>query len=63
VRGFGKLWREQLGGAGSSLGWATAPERGTALLIQDFSEGTLLYSDDGALWALYRDGTWALLAD
>jgi hypothetical protein len=62
VRGFGKLWREQLEGPVSVLGWATAPERGTTLVIQVFANGLLLYSaDEGQLWVLYADGAWANL--
>jgi len=62
VRGFGKLWREELDGPASTLGWATAPERGTVLLIQDFANGHLIYiTDDGQLLALYDDGTWTLV--
>jgi uncharacterized protein with LGFP repeats len=60
VRGFGKLWREELEGPVSTLGWATAPERGTNLVIQAFANGLLLYSiDEGRLVVLYDDGTWA----
>ena len=71
VRGFGKLWREQLAGPVSALGWATAPERGTTLLIQAFANGLLFQdavtggadSEDGVLWVLYRDGTWAKVGE
>ncbi len=28
VRGFGKVWREILGGPGAFVGWGTAPEVG-----------------------------------
>lgn len=62
VRGFGKIWREELDGSASSLGWATAPERGTSLLFQQFSNGSLFYSTkDDQAWALFDDGTWALV--
>ena len=64
VRGFGKLWREKLEGPVSTLGWATAPERGATLLIQEFADGLAFYSmDDDQLVVLYSDGTWALLGD
>jgi photosystem II stability/assembly factor-like uncharacterized protein len=63
VRGFGKLWQEQLGGSESPLGWATAPEKGTTLLIQTFAGGTLIYGDDSPSWVLYSDGTWAPVAE
>jgi DNA-binding beta-propeller fold protein YncE len=63
VRGFGKLWREQLGGPDSALGWATAPERGITFLIQSFANGLLLRGTDGELFVLYEDGTWARLEE
>jgi hypothetical protein len=64
VRGFGKLWREELDGPVSTLGWATAPERGMVLLIQGFAKGLVLYSmDDGRLLVLYSDGTWTMFGD
>jgi hypothetical protein len=60
VRGFGQVWREQLDGPASTLGWATAPEQGTVLLVQSFARGTLLYSaGSGQLFVLFDDGTWA----
>jgi hypothetical protein len=58
VRGFGRLWREQFNGPESAIGWATAPEEGTVLLIQGFSNGLLLQSTDGPVWVLYDGGTW-----
>jgi hypothetical protein len=64
VRGFGKLWREKLEGPVSTLGWATAPERGVTLLIQEFANGLSFYSmNDDQLVVLYSDGTWVLLGD
>jgi len=63
VRGFGKLWREELGGPESALGWATAPERGTTFLIQPFANGLLLRDIDGELFVLYADGAWAKLEE
>lgn len=64
VRGFGKLWREELKGPASALGWATAPERGTTLLVQSFVHGLLLHSaDDGQLWILYDDGSWVQVGE
>jgi hypothetical protein len=63
VRGFGKVWREELGGPDSALGWATAPERGMTFLIQPFASGLLLRGTDGELFVLYGDGTWAKLEE
>jgi hypothetical protein len=60
VRGFGKLWREELEGQVSALGWATAPERGATLLVQRFAKGLLLYNaEEDQFWVLYEDGTWS----
>lgn len=60
VRGFGKVWREQLGGTQARIGWATAEEQGFNTLIQSFTNGILF--NDGLLhmetYVLYSDGTW-----
>ncbi len=60
MRGFGKVWREQLGGAGAPIGWAISPERGFALVVvvQPFERGLLLRGPEGEVLALYDDGTW-----
>ena len=34
VRGFGKVWREQLGGPNAATGWATRPEEAMAGTVQ-----------------------------
>jgi hypothetical protein len=58
VRGFGAVWREQLGGAEAPIGWATAPEHGFAGLAQSFTGGLLFQGESGVLYILYADGTW-----
>jgi len=58
VRGFGKVWREQLGGPSAKIGWATAAERGFTTLIQTFTLGTLIRGEEGTVYALYTQGTW-----
>lgn len=59
MRGFGKLWREQLGGVEAWIGWATDQERGYDTVIQAFSNGLLLWSgEESMLYVLYNDGTW-----
>jgi DNA-binding beta-propeller fold protein YncE len=60
-RGFGKVWRDQLGGPKSRIGWATEEERGYAGLAQGFEHGTLLRDLDGTVYALYADKTWEVL--
>jgi photosystem II stability/assembly factor-like uncharacterized protein len=66
VRGFGKVWREQLGGAAAEIGWATDQERGVNALIQRFAQGLLIQVRPGAtpaaggqVYLLHADGTWA----
>jgi hypothetical protein len=58
VHGFGKVWREQLGGASAAIGWATRPETALDAVIQAFNDGLLLKGEAGALYVLYDDGTW-----
>jgi hypothetical protein len=57
VRGFGKVWREQMGGPGAPIGWASAPEEGLTGAIQAFQRGVVLRL--GAERLLLRDdGFW-----
>ena len=58
VRGFGKVWRERLGGPQARIGWATAPEHGVITLIQPFVHGLVIRGEDDLLYILYGDGTW-----
>lgn len=69
VRGFGKVWREQLGGAQSAIGWAVAQERSIQGWRQAYERGLLLWTDDtlpggspGVAYLLYADGTWTAVA-
>jgi hypothetical protein len=61
IRGFGKVWRESLGGADAWIGWATAEEEGFGTLIQAFVRGTLLKGANEVVYVLYEDGTWATI--
>jgi hypothetical protein len=61
VRGFGKVWREQLGGPDAQIGWATEPESGGTLLIQAFSHGMLLRDFEGNVLILWVEDTWTPL--
>jgi hypothetical protein len=69
-RGFGKVWREKLGGPQATIGWALAGERQVNGWRQPFERGLLLWSDAalpggqeaGAAYLLYDDGTWQALA-
>jgi DNA-binding beta-propeller fold protein YncE len=58
IRGFGKVWREQLGGPDSAIGWAREGERGHRGWWQPFSGGLMLTGGDGTVYALCADGTW-----
>ena len=58
VRGFGKVWREQLGGPDSAIGWAREGEHGYRGWWQPFSGGLMLTGGDGTVYALCADGTW-----
>ena len=40
-RGFGLVWREQLGGPKSDIGWARMEETGLCAVIQPFEEGVM----------------------
>ena len=64
-RGFGKVWREQLGGPGAAVGWALENERAVAGWRQPFANGLLLWIDapadattPGFANLLHDDGTW-----
>ena len=57
-RGFGKVWREELGGPASQIGWAREEERGFTSVVQTFEDGIILGSDRGTAYILYADGSW-----
>jgi hypothetical protein len=57
-RGFGKVWREKLGGPASQIGWAREEERGDTGVVQAFGGGTILGSHRGTTYILYADGSW-----
>jgi hypothetical protein len=40
-RGFGLIWREQLGGPKSDLGWALMEEEGLCAVVQPFEKGSM----------------------
>ncbi len=60
-RGFGKVWREWLGGADSTnawVGWATKVEHGLTMLAQECAGALLLKGENNLVYVLYTDGTW-----
>jgi serine/threonine protein kinase len=58
-RGFGKVWREQLGGPDAAIGWATEMEGEIGGHFQRFERGLILSNRDGTLLVLRNDGTWS----
>lgn len=58
IRGFGKVWREQLGCAASPIGWALEAEQGYGGARQRFSNGLLLAGPGSQVFALFADGRW-----
>ncbi|MGA9348639.1 MAG: hypothetical protein WBW48_07525 [Anaerolineae bacterium] len=57
-RGFGKVWREELGGPASQIGWAREEEQGFTGVVQAFDAGTILWSNLGTTYILYAEGYW-----
>ncbi len=57
VRGFGKVWREQLGGQVTAIGWATDAERGLDGFVQEWNNGLVLRLGVYTV-VLLRDGSW-----
>jgi len=59
IRGFGRLWREELDGPGAPVGWALEPEQGFTGSVQPFERGLMLWDPlDQAVYVLWDDGTW-----
>jgi sugar lactone lactonase YvrE len=59
LRGFGKVWCEQLGGPTAAIGWATDRELGFPDDRWVVCErGMMLWSDQWGILVLYGDGTW-----
>lgn len=58
--GFGKVWREQLGGPSSEIGWAKGGEYVTKnLMAQDFENGVVFWEDFvGNRVYLANSGRW-----
>jgi serine/threonine protein kinase len=61
IMGFGKVWREKLGGPNAKIGWALEEEGGFDNSLQDFQGGAMFFSTHiGArvTIVLYNDGHW-----
>jgi len=62
IDGLGKLWRQQAG-LRQALGWATAAPRAVSGAYEQFAAGTMLWTSDRIIYALYADGTWQSFED
>lgn len=56
-RGFGLVWREQLGGPDAPLGWALQREAGVEIAVQEFGDVVGIATPNQLYW-LASDGTW-----
>lgn len=56
-RGFGKVWREQLGGPKAALGWALEKEQGVEGQATDWEHGIVLRFG-GEAFVLLEGGDW-----
>jgi hypothetical protein len=61
--GFGIVWNSDPNLA-SSIGYAVNPDAHVmGGVLQQFTHGIMLYSDQGFVYVLYDDGTWQLFPD
>jgi tRNA A-37 threonylcarbamoyl transferase component Bud32 len=60
IRGFGKVWCEQLGGPDADIGWAVNDERAYNAHWQSFERGLMWQGREGYIYALCHDGSWQL---
>ena len=58
VRGFGKVWCEQLGGPYATIGGTTNSEQGYQAHWQRFEHGLMVQGLDGLVYALNGDYSW-----
>jgi hypothetical protein len=58
VRGFGKVWRERLGGPEAGIGWALVKEQGYEMVAQPFAGGEIFLGPWGEVYVLYTSGSW-----
>ena len=60
IRGFGKVWCEQLGGPFAAIGRATDQEQGYQARWQRFEHGLIGQGINGRVYVLYEDHSWQL---
>ncbi len=59
IRGFGRLWREELGGPDAPVGWALEYEQGYTGSVQPFEHGLMLWNPlNQVVYVLWDDFTW-----
>ena len=58
-RGFGKVWRDHLGGASSEIGWAKEDEYvAPGLTVQGFVNGFIFWEDRVGARIVFHSGAW-----
>jgi hypothetical protein len=58
IRGFGRIWREQLGGPEATIGWATLPEGAVNGSTQRWEHGRLFSFGLPERFLIFDDGRW-----
>ncbi len=59
IRGFGKIWRDHLGGPSASIGWALEHEYvAPNLTVQDFEKGIIFWEDQVGNRLFLFSGRW-----
>lgn len=56
-RGFGLVWRNELGGPDATIGWGLVEEAAQEVAVQSFGDDTALASNGQVFW-LSGNGTW-----
>jgi uncharacterized protein with LGFP repeats len=58
-RGFGKVWRDQLGGPNAVIGWAIEEEASLPeMQTQAFEQGIAFFNASGEVYILQASGVW-----
>lgn len=58
-RGFGKVWREHLGGPSARIGWGQGDEYvAPNLVVQDFENGIVFWEDNVGNRVVLESGSW-----
>jgi hypothetical protein len=58
IRGFGKVWRESLGGPQASIGWALSRERASQVKVQPFTGTGVIISCEIGTYFLPHGHRW-----